>query len=98
MRGAISEDRIAGMLLGTAVGDALGLPREGLSPGRARRMFGSEVRHRLFFGRGMTSDDTEHACMTAQALLASRGDVRQFARSLAWRLRGWVLALPAGVG
>jgi hypothetical protein len=28
------EDRIAGVLLGTAVGDALGLPREGLSQRR----------------------------------------------------------------
>jgi ADP-ribosylglycohydrolase len=46
----------------------------------------------------MVSDDTEHACMTAQALLSSGGDVRRFERSLAWRLRGWLLGLPAGVG
>jgi ADP-ribosylglycohydrolase len=46
----------------------------------------------------MISDDTEHACMTAQAILASHGNVETFARSLAWRLRGWLIALPAGVG
>ena len=43
------SDRIAGLLLGTAVGDALGLPREGLSATRAQRMFGPEVRHALLF-------------------------------------------------
>lgn len=88
-----------GVILGTAVGDAIGLPREGLSTRRATRMFGtSPLRHRLLFGHGMTSDDTEHTCMTAQALLASGGDPKAFARSLAWRLRGWLIGLPAGVG
>ncbi len=92
-------DSLAGALLGTAVGDAIGLPREALSPRRARRLFGDPpLRHRFFFGRGMTSDDTEHTCMTAQALLRSGGDPERFARSLGWRLRGWLLALPAGVG
>ena len=93
------SDKFAGTLLGMAVGDALGLPREGLSPRRARRVFGPPpLEHRLLFGHGMISDDTEHACMTAQALLASRGDPGVFARSLAWRLRGWLLGIPAGIG
>jgi ADP-ribosylglycohydrolase len=92
-------DTLAGVLLGTAVGDALGLPREGLSPRRARRMFGGPpLRHRFVLGRGMGSDDTEHACMTAQALLRAGDDPDRFARSLAWRLRLWLLGLPAGVG
>ena len=102
------RDRIAGVLLGTAVGDALGLPREGLSPQRAARLFGDEhvgnanagdeLRHALILGRGMLSDDTEHTCLVAQALLAAPGDSEQFARSLAWKLRFWMLGLPAGVG
>lgn len=46
----------------------------------------------------MMSDDAEHACMTAQALLAAPLDESRFARSLAWRLRGWLAALPAAVG
>jgi ADP-ribosylglycohydrolase len=90
---------IAGCILGTAVGDAIGLPREGLSPAQARRLFGGPpLRHALVFGQGMMSDDTEHTCMVAQALLASGGDPVRFARSLSWRLRGWLLAFPAGVG
>jgi ADP-ribosyl-[dinitrogen reductase] hydrolase len=88
-----------GVILDTAVGDAIGLPREGLSRRRAARMFGGPpLGHRLILGRGMVSDDTEHTCMTAQALLASGGDPAKFARSLAWRLRWWFLGLPAGVG
>lgn len=93
------RDQLRGLLLGTAVGDAIGLPREGLSARRAARIFGgTPLRHRLVFGRGMVSDDTEHACLTAQALIRSRGEPAAFARSLAWRLRWWFLALPAGVG
>ncbi|MCO5172535.1 MAG: ADP-ribosylglycohydrolase family protein [Planctomycetes bacterium] len=92
------EDVIAGALLGTAVGDALGLPLEGLSPRRAARLFPGPVRHRFVAGRGLLSDDTEHACLVGQALLASGGDPPRLARSLGWRLRGWLLGLPGGVG
>jgi len=93
------SDRLTGVLLGTAVGDALGLPREGLSRQRAARMFGAgPLQHRFLFGRGMISDDTEHACMTAQALLAAPDDEARFVRSLARRLRGWLAAMPAAVG
>jgi ADP-ribosylglycohydrolase len=91
-------DHIAGALLGAAVGDALGLPREGLSPRRAKRMFGGTVQHRFLLGRGMTSDDGEHAAMTAQALLEAPDDAVAFARALAWRLRWWLAGLPGGTG
>jgi ADP-ribosylglycohydrolase len=92
------EAAVVGSLLGTAVGDALGLPYEGLSRRRAARLFGEPDRYRLLPRRGMVSDDTEHACMTAQALTASAGDIDAFARQLARRLRWWLLALPAGTG
>ena len=85
-------------LLGTAVGDAVGLPREGLSPLRASRLFPNPDRHALLFGRGLLSDDREHACMAAQALLTSGGDPDRFERALAVRLRSWTLALPAATG
>src|SRR4029077_13818183 len=68
------ERAIVGSILGTAVGDAIGLPYEGLSPRRARRAFGPPDRHRFLLGRGMVSDDTEHTCMVAQALMSSRND------------------------
>jgi ADP-ribosyl-[dinitrogen reductase] hydrolase len=92
-------DRLAGVLLGTAVGDALGLPREGLSRRRAQRLFGGPpLRHRLLFGRGMVSDDTEHTCLVGQALLRAPHDPERFGRALAWGLRFWLLGLPVGIG
>lgn len=92
------EQAIIGCLLGTAVGDALGLPCEGMSPHRQLKWFPSLDRHHFLFGYGMTSDDTEHTCMVAQALLVSGGEPERFAKSLRWRLRWWLLGLPAGIG
>lgn len=94
------RDRILGSLLGTAVGDALGLPYEGLPPARVARRLARHggLRCSLVLGRGMLSDDTEHAWLTGHALVASRGEVPAFRRALAWRLRGWLLALPPAVG
>ena len=94
----ITEDRIIGCILGTAVGDAMGLPYEGLSRRRGKRLLGPADRHRFFFGHGMVSDDTEHTCMVAQSLIAARGDLLAFQRSLAWRMRFWLVGLPAGIG
>lgn len=87
---------ILGSLLGTAVGDALGLPYEGLA--RRRVAAFGVVRHRFFFGRGMFSDDTEHTLMLAAALMACRDDVPTMQHAFAWKLRWWLLGLPAGVG
>jgi len=89
---------LAGLLLGTAVGDALGLPAEGLSRARLQRLWHGEWRHRFVCGHGMLSDDTEHTLFVAQALLATPRDAAAFQRALAWKLRGWLLGLPAGVG
>ncbi len=89
---------LAGVLIGTAVGDALGLPMEGLSARRQRRLFPGPLRHRLLGPWGMISDDTEHTLLLAQALLESPHDSTAFQRSLARRLRWWLGGLPAGVG
>ncbi len=91
-------NRYRGLLVGTAVGDALGLPMEGLSATRARRLFGTEWRHRLLFKWGMVSDDTDHAVFVAQCLLKHPCSVEKFTRRLGWCLRFWLLSLPAGVG
>lgn len=89
---------IEGCLIGCAVGDAIALPYEGLSSRRARRFASFPLRHRLVFGRGMVSDDTDHTVFVAQALLSAPRSPDDFARSLAWRLRFWLLCLPAGIG
>ncbi len=90
--------RLRGLLVGTAVGDALGLPAEGLSRRRTQGRYRGQWRHRLIFGRGMISDDTEHTIFVAQCLLCHPDSPERFARRLGWCLRGWLLSLPAGIG
>lgn len=93
------ERSVRGMLIGTAVGDALGLAFEGMSAQRVRRALGeSDLRHRMFFGHGLVSDDTEHACMTAQAWAQTNGDVTRFARELRRKMMWWFAMLPGGMG
>ncbi len=93
-----SRHPIESSLLGTAVGDALGLPYEGLTPERGQKLIGYPDRFRFLPGRGMVSDDTEHACIVAQCLIASAHDDGLFEAELAGRLRRWFLAMPAGIG
>ena len=97
-RAMTTAQRLTGCLIGTAVGDAIALPTEGLSRTRIARHWHGPLRHRLLFGCGLVSDDTEHAFLTAQALLASKGETDTFRLALAWRLRGWFACLPPGVG
>lgn len=92
------HNRLAGIMLGTAVGDSLGLPAEGLSPRRRKRLVPGPWRQRLLFGRGMMSDDTEHTLFVAQSLLQHPDNATAFQRRLAWHLRWWLASLPAGVG
>ena len=95
----MNSDSVVGCLLGLAVGDALGLPREKLSRRRGARLFpDADQRHRFLGAHGVFSDDTEHACFVAQALLRSGGDPEAFQKDLSRRLRWWALALPAGAG
>jgi ADP-ribosyl-[dinitrogen reductase] hydrolase len=91
-------DAAAGCLLGAAVGDARGLPWEGLSRRRQKRLRAYLGESSLLMGREPCSDDTDHACMVAQAIAVSAGSPRRFVSSLAWRLRFWLAGLPAGVG
>ncbi|WP_309387381.1 ADP-ribosylglycohydrolase family protein [Cerasicoccus frondis] len=93
------KQRLAGVIWGCAVGDALGLPAEGISrTGIARRGWTDNWRHAFIGGKGMLSDDTEHTLMVAQALSRYPTDVGRFQRSFGWRLRWWLLTLPAGIG
>lgn len=92
------KDRFRGMIVGTAVGDAVGLPAEGIGRVRARRLFTGPWRHRFVYGRGMISDDTEHTLFAAQCLLAHPHSPEMFGRRLGWALKWWFAALPAGIG
>ncbi len=89
---------LQGCLFGTAVADAIGLPFEGLSSRRIKKLNVIPLRHRFIFGCGMLSDDTEHTCIVAHALIESKEDLKLFSNALAWSLRWWFLGLPAGIG
>ncbi|KJR42091.1 ADP-ribosylglycohydrolase [Candidatus Magnetoovum chiemensis] len=93
------ERAAIGCLLGGAVGDALGLPMEGLSRKRQLKLYPQKIDgYRFFFGKGMISDDTEHSCFTAIALARSKGDEPVFEKILARSLRVWLITMPAGIG
>ncbi len=99
MRSTIDVERLSGFMFGTMIGDAIGLPFEGISRRRVAALAGSRsLRHRLVLRYGLVSDDTEHMLMTLTAWQRSAGDVKVFARSLAWRLRLWMLSLPPATG
>lgn len=68
-------DRFRGVLLGTMLGDALGMPLEGraLTPAEADPV--REMRDARL-GRGTYTDDTQMAMALAEALLASREPCR----------------------
>jgi len=85
-------------ILGTALGDSLGLPSEGMSRRRIARRWKGPLRQRFFLGHGMLSDDTEHTVFVAQALIECGGDAAVFEKLLAKKLRWWFAGLPAGIG
>ena len=89
---------LEGVMIGTAVGDSLGLPAEGLSPQRIAKNGWSKWKQRLIFGKGMISDDTEHTLFVAQAILSHPNDAEKFQRALASKLKWWLASLPAGTG
>lgn len=46
----------------------------------------------------MVSDDTEHACLTLQAIIRSAGREPEFTAALVRQLKLWLLSIPPGAG
>ena len=90
--------RLRAVLFGTAVGDSLGLPAENLSRRTIQKRWPGSWSQRFVLGRGMVSDDTEHTVFVAQCLARHPDDAVSFQRMLAWKLRWWLLCVPAGIG
>ena len=86
-------------MVGVAIGDAVGLSREGLKRRTALKMFGRpKLAYRLLPGIGIYSDDTQLMLMAAQAILRSHSEWRPFSRSYLSRLAWYPLSLPVGAG
>lgn len=95
----LRREHIHGLLLGVAIGDALGLPRENLCRRVGLKMFGrNPLRYQLLPFRGVCSDDTQLMLLTAQSLLKSRSDGKAFRRALQKRLSWYLLSFPVGAG
>jgi ADP-ribosyl-[dinitrogen reductase] hydrolase len=94
----LRKEHIEGLLVGVAAGDALGLPRKGLSRRAALASYGRpRLKYRCLPLRGMYSDDTQLMLMSAQAILNSRSDARCFRSALRARLAWFLLSFPVGV-
>lgn len=91
-------DRLRGTLLGTALGDALGLPAEGMSAHAIARRFGRVDRFRLLGRVGYVSDDTEQSALLAAALARHPRDLPRAVVAFRRSLLGWFLRLPWGIG
>src|SRR5436190_16887678 len=92
--------RLRGALLGTAIGDALGLPFEGMSARAIARLAPRLDRFSLlpFVRTGFVSDDTEQSALVAQCLARHRRDRASFVRSFRRALLGWFARFPWGIG
>ncbi|MEL6345117.1 MAG: ADP-ribosylglycohydrolase family protein [Myxococcota bacterium] len=74
----VDPDRVAGMLWGVAIGDALGRPSEGMTPTRRGQIYGEvrgyhphyRAKHRSTSVGGRVSDDTQLTFWTVEQLLA----------------------------
>ena len=87
------------LLAATALGDSLGLAYENMPGRRVRAITNGELKQRFVLGwRGMVSDDTEHALMTARALMDAQDDVEVFERQLSKRLKRWLQTFPPAAG
>jgi ADP-ribosylglycohydrolase len=92
------RDRFAGVLIGTAVGDALGLPMEGMRATTVARAFPSLDRYFLLGRTGFVSDDTEQSALVAQSLARNPLERERFVTAFRRSLLGWFLRLPWGIG
>ena len=89
---------IYGSIMGTALGDSIGLPFEALSRKKIAKKRPTLENQSLFFGKGMFSDDTEQTIAVAQSLIESYDNEELFRKLMKKRLKLWFLALPAGIG
>ncbi len=90
MESAICRDKIEGMFLGVAIGDALGMPVEAMSLEEIRQKHGrieeylDPAGHKWFAGKlkaGMWTDDTQLTLVIAESLIAKgRIDIDDLAK------------------
>ena len=88
------KNKLQGCLIGAAIGDSVGLSYEGMSSSTGEKLYGIPDKHKLLFGLGMVSDDTEHLVIVLRSYRKANGDAESFSKILASKLKIWTLALP----
>lgn len=92
------RDHIHGLMIGVAIGEALGLPLRGYCPksitARIRR---SPLRYRLFPGTGLTGAHTSLLLLTAQSVACSASDSKTFVDVYQDRLKWYLFSFPFGL-
>lgn len=92
----LRHEHIHGLLLGVAIGEALGYARDGLPRHVALRMFGRPpLRYRFIPACGIYGENTRLTLLNAQALLNSRGEQRGLQRAFLWRIMWYPLSFPS---
>ncbi len=86
------------VLLGTAIGDALGVPFEGMRAEAIARRAPALDRFALLGRRGFVSDDTEQSALVAMCLARHPTDRERCVRAFRRALLGWLARLPWGIG
>jgi ADP-ribosyl-[dinitrogen reductase] hydrolase len=84
------DDRLAGCLVGLAVGDALGAPLEFMPRDQVRKRYPKGLREMIAssqWNKGEYTDDTQMALMIAESLLQNKAFV---ASDVAKRFQAWV--------
>lgn len=98
----VNKDKVRGMFLGTAVGDALGMPVEGWSADKIKETHGRVTSyldpkgHKWFDGMkaGTTTDDTQLTLTVAEALIEGGGidldtQVKHHVKAFKTHTSGW---------
>ncbi len=83
------QQKIYGSIIGTALGDSIGLPFEGLSRQKIAKKNPTFESQSLIFNYGMFSDDTEQTLSVAQSLVESYDDEVVFRNAIKRRLKLW---------
>ncbi len=95
----LRKEAIHGLMMGAAIGDALGFAREGMRRRTALKMFGRPpLRFRLVPGWGVYSDDTQVMLLTAQSVVQSISELAVFRTVFLKRLAWYSVSAPIGVG
>ena len=90
-------EKIKGLIYGAMIGDALGLPYEGLSRQGREKIFGEINNYDFIHNKGIVSDDTDHMLLSFFAL-ANSSNSNDFITNLSKYLKYWLCCLPPGIG